>query len=58
MRILHKKELGCKATAAVVFKEEDRAANANSTKYEKFWELLGGKTGVKCKSFITVWQEL
>ncbi len=48
MRIIHKKELGCKATSATVLKEEDRASNLNSKRDEKFWELLGGKTGVKC----------
>ena len=48
MRLVHKKELGCQATAPVVIKEEVRE-NPSSTKIETFWQLLGGKKGVKCK---------
>ena len=47
MRILHKKELGCHAKSAVVLKEEERTTNEK--KINVFWELLGGKKGVKCK---------
>ena len=49
MRILHKKELGCQATAAAVLKEEEREINENSKKSNDFWDMLGGKKGVKCK---------
>ena len=48
IRIVHKKELGCQATAPVVIKEEVR--ESGSTKIDKFWQLLGGKRGVKCKN--------
>ena len=48
MRILHKKELGCNATTAGMLKEEDRAATDNTKKSNEFWEMLGGKKGVKC----------
>ena len=50
MRIVHKKELGCQAMAPVVIKEEVR--EQATTKIERFWSLLGGKKGVKCKSII------
>ena len=50
MRIVHKKELGCQAMAPVVIKEEVRE-NATSAKIDRFWKLLGGKKGVKCKCF-------
>ena len=46
MRIIHKKELGCKATSAMVIKEEDR--NQNSKRADSFWEMIGGKKPVKC----------
>ena len=49
MRIIHKKELGCHATAPVVIKEELREYEGTA-KLEKFWQLLGGKKGVKCKN--------
>ena len=48
MRLVHKKELGCQAMAPVVIKEEVRE-NSKLAKIEKFWQLLGGKRGVKCK---------
>ena len=47
LRIMHKKELGCQATAPVVIKEEVR--ESGSAKTDRFWQLLGGKKGVKCK---------
>ena len=47
MRIVHKKELGCQAMAPVVIKEEVR--EAVTAKVDKFWSLLGGKKGIKCK---------
>ena len=46
MRILHKKELGCHATTAVMIKEEDKE-NQNSRKGLVFWETLGGKKTIK-----------
>lgn len=49
MRILHKKELGCCATSVAVLKEEESAINSNTRKDIAFWELLGGKRGVKGK---------
>ena len=47
MRILHKKELGCKATSAAVMKEEEESSNLNTKKFDDFWELIGGKTKIK-----------
>jgi hypothetical protein len=54
MRIIHKKELSCKAPSVVVIKEEERVANQNSAKVSKFWDLLGcgTKRSVKCKTQI------
>ncbi len=52
MRILHKKELGCHATSAAVLKEEERAVNENTKKNTEFWDMLGGKKGVKCEHFL------
>ena len=56
MRMVHKKELGCQAMAPVVIKEELRQPDG-SAKIEKFWQLLGGKKGIKCELFerIKVW---
>ena len=48
MRILHKRELGCHATQAITLKEGDREAIDNK-RDAAFWELLGGKKGVKCE---------
>ena len=48
MRVIHKKELGCQATTPVVIKEEVRDS-VGTAKTEKFWQLLGGKKGVKCE---------
>ena len=50
MRVLHKKELGCQATQSVTLKEEESKINQNTRKDATFWELLGGKKGVKCES--------
>lgn len=49
MRIIHKKELGCKVTTATLLKEEERSLNLNSKRYDDFWGLIGGKKAVKCK---------
>ena len=52
MRIVHKKELGCQAMVPVVIKEELVRELEGTAKMEKFWELLGGKKGVKCELFV------
>ena len=56
MRIVHKKELGCQAMAPVVMKEEVREPEG-SVRIEKFWELLGGRKGIKCKPPLASCQE-
>ena len=47
MRILHKPELGCQAKQPYVIKEEEASVQEKTKKFAAFWELLGGKKGVK-----------
>ncbi len=56
MRILHKKELGCHATSPAVLKEEERAVNENTKKNTDFFDMIGGKKGVKCEQAMSIYK--